>query len=68
MVTARKCLFLAAASLLLPACASTDSAGLAGSKATIDTDVAYVLAVEQKAKPAGVRVVWVHPPKRRSDD
>lgn len=68
MVTARKCLFLAAASLLLPACASTDTAALAGSKATIDTDTAYVLAVEQKAKPAGVRVVWVHPPLKRSDD
>lgn len=68
MVTARKCLALAAASLLLPACASTDTAALAGSKASIDTDIAYVLAVEQKAKPAGVRVVWVHPPNRRSDD
>lgn len=67
MVTARKCLFLATASLLLSACASTDTAGLAG-KATITTNIDYVLAVEQKAKPAGVRVVWVNPPKQRSDD
>lgn len=67
MSTFRKCLFLAAASLLLPACATTDSAGLA-SKRTITTDTAYVQAVEQKAKPAGVRVVWVNPPQQRSDD
>ncbi|GGA70428.1 hypothetical protein GCM10011521_05690 [Arenimonas soli] len=67
MNTARKCLFLASATLLLGACASTDSAGLAG-KATITNDNDYMAAVEQAAKPAGVRVVWVNPPKERKDD
>lgn len=66
MNTARKSLLLATACLLPAACASTDSAGLAG-KPTIDTDQAYIAAVEQKAKPAGVRVVWVNPPKRRDE-
>ena len=67
MNTARKCLILASAALLLGACASTDSAGLAG-KSTISNDEAYMSAVEAAAKPTGVRVVWVNPPKQRSDD
>lgn len=67
MNTARKCLFPAIASLLLAACATTDSAGLAG-KATIHPDADYMAAVEQKARPAGVRVVWVNPPQQRDDD
>ena len=66
MNTARKCLFLASATLLLGACASTDPASLAGP--TIGTDKDYVAAVEEAAKPAGVRVVWVNPPKDRKDD
>ena len=67
MSTYRKCLFLVAASLLLPACATTDSAGLASHR-SITTDTDYMQAVEQKARPAGVRVVWVNPPQRRADD
>lgn len=67
MNTARKCLFLASATLLLGACASTDSAGLAG-KSTISDDETYISAVEQAARPAGVRVVWVNPPKQREDE
>jgi len=67
MITARKCVVLVSATLLLAACASTDSAGLAG-KSTISNDEAYMEAVETAAKPAGVRVVWVNPPKQRKDD
>ncbi|MFH1600713.1 MAG: hypothetical protein ABIJ73_03925 [Pseudomonadota bacterium] len=67
MNTARKCLFLASATLLLGACASTDTASLAAGP-TIGTDKTYVAAVEEAAKPAGVRVVWVNPPKERKDD
>lgn len=66
MNTARKSLVLAAACLLPVACASTDTAGLAG-KPTIHDDAAYIAAVEKAAKPAGVRVVWVNPPKRRDE-
>jgi len=57
---------LIAACLLPAACATTDSARLAG-QASIRDDNAYMDAVEQKAKPAGVRVVWVNPPKRRDE-
>jgi hypothetical protein len=67
MNTARKCLILASATLLLGACASTDTASLAG-KSTIANDDDYMAAVEQAAKPAGVRVVWVNPPKQRKDE
>jgi hypothetical protein len=67
MNTARKCLLLALPCLLLGACATTDSASLAG-HATITNDTDYMLAVEKAAKPAGVRVVWVNPPKDRADD
>ncbi|KFL36868.1 hypothetical protein N788_04420 [Arenimonas donghaensis DSM 18148 = HO3-R19] len=55
------------ATLLLAACASSGSAGLAG-KSTISNDETYMEAVEAAAKPAGVRVVWVNPPKQRKDD
>ena len=67
MSTYRKCLFLAAVSLLLPACATTESARLASHR-SITADTEYMQAVEQKARPAGVRVVWVNPPQRRTDD
>lgn len=67
MNTARKCLFLASATLLLGACASTDTASLAAGP-TIGTDKVYMEAVEEAAKPAGVRVVWVNPPKERKDE
>lgn len=67
MNTARKCLFLASATLLLGACASTDTASLAAGP-TIANDDDYMLAVEQAARPAGVRVVWVNPPKTRKDE
>ncbi|GAB2659360.1 hypothetical protein [Arenimonas aestuarii] len=67
MNTARKCLFLASATLLLGACASTDSTKVA-SGPTIGNDNDYMLAVEQAARPAGVRVVWVNPPKERKDE
>lgn len=67
MNTARKCLLLALPCLLLGACASTDSASLAG-QPSIANDTGYMLAVEKAAKPAGVRVVWVNPPKERGDD
>lgn len=65
MNTARKSLLLAAC-LLPAACASTDTASLAG-RPTINDDKAYMAAVENAAKPAGVRVVWVNPPKRRDE-
>lgn len=67
MITARKCLLLAPLTLLLGACATTDSANVA-SQRTITNDADYMVAVEKAAKPAGVRVVWVNPPKQRSDD
>lgn len=67
MITARKCLVLVPATILLGACASSGSAGLA-SKSTISNDEGYMEAVEAAAKPAGVRVVWVNPPKQRQDD
>jgi len=67
MITARKWLVLGSATFLLGACASYGSAGLAN-KTTITTNEAYVEAVEAAAKPAGVRVVWVNPPKQRKDE
>lgn len=67
MITARKCVVLVSATLLLGACASTDSSRMIA-KSTIVNDEAYMEAVETAAKPAGVRVVWVNPPKQRKDE
>ena len=66
MNAARKLMIFAASSLLLAGCASTGTSSVATSQSIV-VDGDYVAAVEKKAKPAGVRVVWVNPPKRRNE-
>ena len=66
MNTARKCLLLAL--VCLPAaCAGTSETRVAAAPAS-ELDEAYVSAVERMANDRGVRVVWVNPPRKRSDD
>lgn len=65
MVTARTAVSLAAASLLLAACASTPETASAPGKpgsGALD-EINYVDAVNHVAKSRGVRVVWVNPPE-----
>ena len=65
MNTARNTITLAAASLLLAACASTP--GIAGNpgqgRSAQDVDAAYMEAVNRASRQAGVTVVWVNPPR-----
>lgn len=65
MNTARTAVSLALASLLLAACASTPEtashAGPSGSDSAVDA--AYVAAVNQASREAGVTVVWINPPR-----
>lgn len=69
MNTACKTLLIAVASLLLAACASGSTAQLKhGAAGMNDVDAAYVAAVESASKSAGVRVVWVNPPRNRDKD
>lgn len=69
MNTACKLLCAASLALLFAACASTPKAGLAGASANrfaVDQD--YVAAVERASRSAGVKVVWVNPPRTRDDE
>lgn len=64
MNTARNAFLLASASLLLAACASTpETASQPGSSASQDVDLVYVEAVNRASRQAGVRVVWINPPR-----
>lgn len=58
---------LAAASLALAACATTDTVRHDVRPSKFETDAAYVAAVESAARKAGVRVSWVNPPQVRVD-
>lgn len=60
-------LLLAAAGLALAACATTDTARHDVRPSRFETDEAYVAAVENATRKAGVRVFWVNPPQVRVD-
>ena len=59
---------LAALSLVLVAgCASNDQAIRTVDPKDLSADQAYVAAVEQASRRAGVRVVWINPPTRKPE-
>lgn len=69
MNTACKSLLVATAAALLAACASTPRTELAAAPVHAgdglqDLDHEYVGAVERASRTAGVRVVWVNPPRK----
>jgi hypothetical protein len=69
MNTACKSLVAIAVAALLPACASTPRADLAAAPRQAggelqSLDSGYVEAVERASRTAGVRVVWVNPPRK----
>jgi starvation-inducible outer membrane lipoprotein len=64
MITARKFFCLAAACLLLPACASVPmTAERPAQGAYRDINAAYVNSVERGARIRGTTVIWVNPPR-----
>lgn len=60
-------LLAAATALALAACATTDTARYDVQPSKFETDTAYVAAVENATRKAGVRVFWVNPPQVRVD-
>ena len=70
----RNRLFLAASAMaLLASCATMDdddryAAVQPGYEARMVNDIAYMAAVETKARGRGVKVTWVNPPKVRAGD
>jgi len=69
MNTACKSLMVAAIATLLAACASTPRTDLAADSRPMpegqyQVDQRYVESVERASRTAGVRVVWINPPRK----